>query len=117
MNNMPSAAAQVIVTIIPIVGIVMGCVVVFFYLMWSFRAKRALIEKGLYKRIEFDIDTFSLFTGLLCLGIGMSMCLFFYLKQGVGYGLLSGLVPLSVGVSLVVFFIIHSRIPGKNGGK
>jgi hypothetical protein len=115
MNNLPSTAAQVIVTIIPIVGIVMGCGVVFFYLLWKFQAKKSMIEKGIYKKTEFDIDTFSLFAGLILTGIGLSLLIFFYMKQGLSYGILSGLIPFSVGVSLIVFFILRIRVFKNNG--
>jgi hypothetical protein len=115
MGNVPSAAAQVIVTIIPIVGIFMGCGVVFFYLLWSYKAKRALIEKGQYKRPEFDIDTFSLFAGLLLSGIGVSLVVFFFVKSGFGYGILSGLIPLSAGISLVLFFVLRVVMRKRHG--
>ena len=61
---MPSEAAQVIISIIPIVGIVMGCVVIFFYMFWNYKHKKLLIERNLYKKTEFDLDSFSLFSGL-----------------------------------------------------
>ena len=115
MNNVPSAAAQVIVTIIPIVGIVMGSGIAFFYLLWGYRAKSALIERGLYKRSEFDVDTFSLFTGLVLTGIGTGLGIFFFVKTGFSYGILSGLIPLSCGISLLVFFGIRTRVRKKNG--
>jgi len=115
MNTVPSAAAQVIVTIIPIVGIVMGSGVAFFYFLWNFKAKRALIERGLYKHNVFDVDTFSLFTGLVLTGTGTGLMLFFLIKTGFSYGILSGLIPLSCGVSLLIFFGIRIRVRKKNG--
>jgi hypothetical protein len=107
MTNVPSTAAQVIVTIIPIAGIFMGSVVIFFYLMWGYKSKKTLIEKGLYRKTELDIDAFSLFTGLVCTGIGGSLVLFYMIRQGFGNGILSGLIPLSIGLSLLVFCIIR----------
>lgn len=115
MNNVPSTAAQVIVTIIPISGIVVGSVVVFFYLMWGYKSKKALIEKGLYRRTEFDIDTFSLFAGLILTGIGVSLTVFFLIRQGFSYGVLSGLIPLSTGVSLIVFYAVRGIRRTGNG--
>lgn len=112
MDNIPSAAAQIIVTVIPIVGIVMGSVVVFFFLLWNHKQKKLLIEKGLYKKIEFDLEEFSLFTGLLLLCIGAGLTIFFILKYGLGYGVLGGLIPLCVGAGMILFFII-SRITRK----
>jgi len=115
MNNVPSTAAQVIVTIIPITGIVVGSALIFFYLMWGYKAKKALIDKGLYRRTEIDIDTFSLFTGLVLTGIGTSLMLFFLIRQGFSYGVLSGLIPLSTGISLITFWIIRGIRHTRNG--
>jgi hypothetical protein len=110
MNDVPSTAAQIILTIVPIVGIVMGSTVIFFYLMWSYRHKKLLIEKNLVKKTEFDFDSFSLFAGLILLSIGGSLVTFFLIKEGVSYGVLSGLIPLSIGISLIVFFIIRRKL-------
>ncbi len=106
--NTPSTAVQVIIAVIPIVGIVFGSAVIFFYLFWSYRMKMLLIEKGSYQRLieRFDLETFSLLTGLVLTGVGGSMVLFFYLKEGISYSLLGGLVPLAVGLSLVAYYII-----------
>jgi hypothetical protein len=107
---MPSQAAQIIVTIIPIVGIVFGCTVIFFYLLLGYKQRKLMIEKGIFKKIEFDLDAFSLFTGLLLFCIGVSLVVFFAIKEGVSYGFLSGLIPLAVGASLLVFFIIRKSM-------
>ena len=109
MENIPSKTAQVIVTIIPIVGIVMGSVVIFFYLYWNHRQKVMMIERNLLSKGDFDIDLFSIFTGLLLTGVGAVLVLFFILKEGFGYTLLSGLIPLAIGLSLIIFFIIRVR--------
>lgn len=112
---MPSTAAQVIVSIIPIVGIVVGGVVVFLYLLTNHKQKVLMIEKGLISdKSYFDMDSFSLFTGLLLLGIGLSLSIFFLIKEGVDYGVLSGLIPLAVGISLLLFFMLRIKIKGKN---
>jgi hypothetical protein len=110
MENVPSQAAQVVVSVIPIVGIVMGCGVIFFYLLWNYRLKCLMIERDLLKTKPFDLDSFSLFAGLILLSIGFSLMLFFVLKDGLSYGVLSGLIPLSIGISLIVFFLIRNRM-------
>lgn len=104
MESVPSAAAQVMVTVIPIVGIVMGSVVIFFYLMWRHKQRMLMIEKGMTPQQQFDISTFSLLAGLLNLSVGLVLTLFFLLKEGASYSALGGLVPLSVGLSLVIFY-------------
>lgn len=109
MQASPSAAAQIIVTIIPIVGIALGCTVLFFYLLYTHREKMLMIEKGLVRKSNFDIDLFSLFSGLLLTGIGSCLTIFFQLKEGVSYGTLSGIIPLACGVSLLAFYIIRLK--------
>jgi len=110
MQNVPSAAAQVIVSIIPIVGIVMGCGVIFFYLLWNHKQRMLMIDKGSYKRIEFDGDSFSIFSGLMLLCIGLTLVIFFLIKEGFSYSLLSGLLPFSLGISLIVYFILRLKL-------
>ncbi len=110
MENLPSQAAQIIVTIIPIVGIIMGCLVIIFYLLWNHKQKLLMIEKNLLRKKEFDVDSFSLFSGLLLTSIGASLVTFFLIWEGFSYAVLSGLIPLSIGISLVVFFIIRIKL-------
>jgi hypothetical protein len=104
---MPSAAAQVLVTVIPIVGIVMGAVVLFFFLLWHHKQKILMIEKGIYSKIEFDLTTFSLFSGLVLTSIGACLVIFFVVLEGFSSPVLSGLIPLSIGVSLLVFYTVR----------
>jgi hypothetical protein len=114
MMPTPSTAAQVIISIIPIVGIVMGCFVIFFYLLWSYKLKVHMIDKGLYTRVPFDMDTFSLLSGLVLFILGLVLMIFFLVKDGFSYGALSGLIPVSIGVSLLIFFIVRYKIKSKN---
>ncbi|MFH0976685.1 MAG: DUF6249 domain-containing protein [Spirochaetota bacterium] len=103
----PSTSAQIIVTVIPIVGIVMGAIVIFFYLFYNHKEKMLMIEKGITKRINFDLGIFSIFTGLLLFGIGLCLTIFFLVKEGFAYSLLSGIIPLSCGISLICYYIIR----------
>ncbi|HTX74447.1 MAG TPA: DUF6249 domain-containing protein [Rectinemataceae bacterium] len=105
--SVPSLAAQVIISIIPIVGIVMASVVAFFYLLWSHREKLAQIERGSYQPKRIDLETFSLLTGLLLTCVGIVLCIFFVILDGLSYGLLGGAIPLAVGASLLAFFFLH----------
>lgn len=112
---MPSTAAQVIVSIIPIVGIVMGCTVIFFYLLWNYKLKREMIEKGIYSRTPFDMETFSLLAGLVLFILGLILVFFFLIKDGFSYGVLSGLIPAAIGLSLLIYVRIIFKIKSKNG--
>ncbi|MBN2401615.1 MAG: hypothetical protein JXN64_04375 [Spirochaetes bacterium] len=112
-----AVAAQVIVTIIPIVGIVMGCAVIFFYIFYNHKQKMLMIEKGTSLKSNFDLGIFSIFTGLLLFCIGLCLTIFFALKEGISYSLLSGIIPLSCGVSLIFYYIIRIIFNKKSNAK
>ena len=98
-----SLAAQVLISIIPIVGISLGGVVVFFWLLWNHRERKLLIQQGAWTPAHFDIDVVSLLSGLLLTAVGIVLTILILIVDGVGYPLLGGLVPLSAGVSLLIF--------------
>ncbi len=108
MSN-PSEAAQVIVSIIPIVGIAMGGVVAFFYLLWSYKAKRLLIERGLYQPKSFDAGAFSLLAGLILGMVGVVLLVVFIALGGSSYSLLGGAIPLAVGAALLAFYALRHK--------
>ncbi|MCU0822438.1 MAG: hypothetical protein MUC95_08195 [Spirochaetes bacterium] len=110
MQSLPSTAAQIIVTIIPIVGIVMGSAVIFFFMFYTYKLKSLMIEKGIAEKRNFDIDTYSLFAGIILVGVGICLTLFFVIKEGAAYSVLGGIIPLSIGLSLITFFIIRMKI-------
>jgi hypothetical protein len=109
---MSSSAAQVIISIIPIVGIVMGSVVIFFYLLWNHKRRTLLIKAGQFKRPDFDLLTFSLLTGLLLGSVGLALTIFLAIALGINFGLLGGIIPLSTGIGLLVYYgIKHGDRP------
>jgi hypothetical protein len=107
MENGASAAAQVIIAIIPIVAIVMGCSVVFFYLLWTHRERMLRIDKGSYAPVPLDIDAFSLLSGILLVAVGLTLTIVFIAMASAGFTLLGGLIPLSVGIGLLVFHLMR----------
>lgn len=109
MVNEPSLAAQVIVAVIPIVGIVMGSVVVFFYLLWRHREISLQIRTGIYKPSKFNFKIFSLLAGLLLFFLGIVMTVLFWVVSGVNFGLLGGLIPLALGMGLLGFYILTQK--------
>ncbi|MDR0655112.1 MAG: hypothetical protein LBG22_02260 [Treponema sp.] len=110
MGNISSNAAQVVIAIIPLAGIVMSALVVFFYILWSHRRKTLLIKAGHYTRPDFDILVFSLLAGLLLTSVGLALTIFLAIvAEGASYGLLGGLIPLSMGAGLLVFYGIRSH--------
>jgi hypothetical protein len=99
-----SSAAQVILALIPIVGIVAGSVVVFFYLLWNHKRRTMLIQAGLYSRPTFDMLSFSLLTGILLLCVGIALTVVFAAALGLSIGLLGGIIPLALGIGLLVYY-------------
>jgi hypothetical protein len=106
MEEISSAAAQVLIAIIPIVGIVMGSVVIFFYLLWNHRRRTLLIKAGQYHRPTFDLFSFSLLAGLLLGSVGLTLTVFLAMVAGLSYGLLGGIIPLSIGIGLLAYYAI-----------
>ena len=104
-----SSAAEVIIAIIPIVGIVLGSAVAFFYLLWNHKRKMLLIKAGQNSRGDFDLLSFSLLTGLLLASVGISLTVFLAIAKGASYGLLGGIIPLSLGVGLLIYHGIRRR--------
>lgn len=111
--NEPAAAAQVMITIIPIVGIVTGGAVIFFFLLWRHRQRMELIKQGKQPIDPIDLRTFSMLAGLVSGAVGFVLTIFIMVKDGATYSLLGGLIPLSVGVSLVVFSMLKSNEPDR----
>ncbi len=110
----PSAAAQVIVSVIPIVGIVMGCLIVFFYLLWDYKYKMFLVEKGLRKDRPFDFISFCLLSGLILFILGVTLVIVFLVIDGFDYGVLGGLIPAAVGMSMLLFVRLRDRMNSGN---
>ena len=106
------SAAQVIVSIIPIVGIAMAGVIAFFYLLWNHREKVRLIERGLYEAKRIDLETFCLLAGLLLLSIGAVLSVLFIVIEGASFALLGGLIPFAAGISLLLFFMLRRNRDG-----
>ena len=104
MEQITSLAAQVIIAVIPIVGIVMGAVVVFFYLLWNHRRRILLIKAGQYNRPSFDLFSFSLLAGLLLSSVGLTLTVFLAVVTGPTYGLLGGIIPLAIGGGLLAYY-------------
>ena len=110
-------AVQIIIAVIPIVGIVMGSVLVFFYFLWRHRQIMLQIKTNTYIRPAINIRFFCLLLGIMLTVIGCVLFGLFYLIAGIGYILLGGLIPLALGISLILFYAITHRSWNKEGQK
>lgn len=112
-NQVTSAAAQVIVAVIPIVGIAIAGIILFFYLLWAHHEAKLKIRTGVYQKNKFDLKTFSLLAGILLVGIGFILTLLFAIIDGFSYALLGGLLPFVIGICLLVFYKVNPDFKSK----
>jgi hypothetical protein len=97
-------AAQVIISLIPIVGITIGGIVIFFALLWIHHERKQRIKSGSFTKSNFNYKAATLLGGILLSGIGFMLTLFFLLFSGLGPSLLGGLIPLTIGICLLIFY-------------
>lgn len=96
-------AAQVIISLVPIVGITFSALVIFFALLWKHTEIKLRISKNTYNPPVFNLKLFSLFAGLCLIGVGFSISLIFLVVSGITYGLLGGIIPLVLGIMFLIF--------------
>lgn len=102
-----SSAAQVIVSLVPIVGISIGGIIIFFYLLWHHHEVKLQIKMGTFVQRTFDLKTFSLLTGMLLVSVGVILSVIFAIVDGISYALLGGLIPMFIGIALIVFYKVN----------
>jgi len=97
-------AAQIIISIIPIVGIAFAATLIFFALLWKHSENKASIQRGTYKPAHFNLKVFSLLTGLCLIGVGTVLTVMFLILEPLSWSLLGGLIPLVLGLMLIIFY-------------
>ena len=108
---MPTIASQIIIALIPVIGIIMGSILLFFSILWAHREKMSMISRGIYVPVRFELALFSLLLGLLLSGVGLVLTIVFALLDGFSYPIVGGLVPMVMGFCLLLFYRI---IPKEN---
>lgn len=107
MNETASNAAQIIIAIVPIVGIAIGGIVLFFYILWHHHEVKLQIKTGSYNPPKFDYKTFSLLCGILLTAVGFILTLVFGILDHFSYTILAGLIPFAVGISFLLFYKLN----------
>ena len=102
-----NATAEIIISIVPIVGIGIGGVVVFFSLLWHHHEVKQQIEKGIYKKEKFNLKAYSFLIGLILTGVGFILSVFFAIANGFSTPILGGLIPFVIGVCLIIFYKLN----------
>lgn len=102
-----SSAYQIILSVIPIVGIAFGCVLLLFIFYWNYKQRIRIIEKGMYRRVQFNLPLFSFFIGIVLTTVGLALSIFFLIMtKGYSYAMLGGIIPLFLGIGMIVFYLI-----------
>ncbi|MBQ0052550.1 MAG: hypothetical protein KBT11_10905 [Treponema sp.] len=104
VQTINSPAAQVIIAVIPIVGIVIAGAVAILSILWHHSEVKLRIKTGTYEKPVFNYKAYVLLIGLLLSLIGVALTLFFLAIKGVSNALLGGLIPLTVGISFLLFY-------------
>ena len=102
-----SESAQIIFSVVPIVGIVIGGITIFFYLLWRHHEIKLQIKTGTFVPSKINYKAFSLLAGLLLTGTGIMLSLVFAVLDGFTYSMLGGLIPAVIGICLLVFYKIY----------
>ncbi|MBR6215199.1 MAG: hypothetical protein IKQ84_02195 [Spirochaetaceae bacterium] len=103
MNSFTEPAAQIIVALIPIAGIIIGGIVIFFYLLWHHRQIMFQLKNGTDTPQSLHLKNFAIITGLLLCSVGLVLSVLFCIIDGISYSLLGGLLPLALGVGLLIY--------------
>ncbi len=110
MTTQPVPAAQIMITIIPIVGIVMVSVLVFFFLLWRHKQITYQIKGNTYHPRKFNLLSFCLLLGILLFVIGLILSILFAIIDGLSFALLGGLIPFGCGLSFLIFFVASLKM-------
>ena len=102
-------AAQVIVSLFPIVGIIMATLLLFFYLLWHHKETIMRIKHGIYNPLKLEFLNLCLLSGILLTILGLTLTVFFVCIHTLDYTLLLGLSPFAIGVSLLIYYKITNR--------
>lgn len=106
-----STAAEILLSLVPLLGVIFGATLLFFFLLWHYRLRREMIRTGQYTPMfANNIRLLALMVGLLGISSGLPMTILFLLIDGLSYALLGGLLPLCAGIGCVLFYGI-ARTP------
>ena len=98
-------SAQILISILPLVTIVVLGMLAYFYMKWEHQKRMLIIEKGGTpppKRFNEKL----LLIGILSLFIGIGLTIFFIVQTGLSNELLGGIIPLAAGLGILTYLIM-----------
>ncbi len=113
-----STSAQIIMSVVPILGVICSCVVLVVFIRWYFRFQTHLLKEGQYKG-SVHVDELNAHSLLLLLGIvssflGLPIGILFYMVNGVSYSVLNGIIPFFSGLGMITYYILRSLAKDKS---
>lgn len=108
-----SSAADIIISLVPMLGVIFGSALLFFFLLWRYKLTKEMIRNGSYEPGFFkNLRLLSLLLGSVSISVGLPMTILFFVIEGVSYSVLGGLMPLSAGIGLLLFYGISHKKKG-----
>lgn len=101
-------SAQVLIASLPLVAVVLLSVLTFFFILWDYKRKRLIIERG-GSPVPRNIDEKLLLIGIVALFVGVGLLVFFALKTGLSDALLGGIIPTTAGLGIITYYVLVQR--------
>ncbi len=101
-------SAQVLIASLPLVAVVLLSVLTFFFILWDYKRKRLIIERG-GTPAPRNIDEKLLLIGIVALFVGVGLLVFFALKTGLSDALLGGIIPTTAGLGIITYYVLVQR--------
>ena len=101
-------SAQVLIAALPLVAVVLLSVLTFFFILWDYKRKRLIIERG-GSPVPRNIDEKLLLIGIVALFGGVGLLVFFALKTGLSDALLGGIIPTTAGLGIITYYVLVQR--------
>jgi hypothetical protein len=101
-------SAQVLIALIPLIGVIVFGVLAFFFMLWDHQKQMLLIERGERARPR-NFNEKLLLLGIVSFFIGIGLSIFFTLQSGLSDSLLGGIIPVMTGLGIIVYYIVIVR--------
>jgi len=101
-------SAQVLIASLPLVAVVLLAILSFFFILWEYKRKRLVIERG-GTPVPRNIDEKLLLIGIVALFVGVGLLIFFALKTGLSDALLGGIIPTTAGMGIITYYVLVQR--------
>ena len=109
-GSLPSEASQIILSIVPIIGVLFGSLL-FLSLFYFFqKQKMLLIEKGIYKPMNLNWNLIFIVTGFIIAFSGLVITIVFLINKAYGFELLAGGLPLGIGIAIILSYLLSNKV-------